>query len=348
MIYTPSTPAMQPQNRLCERVAGQPHACYDATMIRIVPLFALLLTGLLLATTPAVAAKKPATTATPPPQVATAPAGLSAPPPATLRQDSFHIEPLGKDVYAAIAKIGGKATSNAMFVIGDQYVVAAGAHMTREVIQDLRTEIVALTTKPIRYFVLAHHHPGFTHIDFDFPAGQDVIMSWQAWQEMSGAVRKPDFPILFFNEGLTLKPGGTTVILTNIGRGHSAGDVVTFIPEAGVVLASDLFYVNSVGYMGGGYMREWILALDFLEQIGADKIIPGTGPVSGVDEVAAFREFFKEFLTAVLVRVERGDTLEQVLKDFDMPKYRQMNGYQQMIKVNLRRAYTELKEDFGK
>ena len=202
MIYTPSTPAMQPQNRLCERVAGQPHACYDAIMIRIVPLFALLLTGLLLATTPAVAAKKPATTATPPPQVAAAPAGLSAPPPATLRQDSFLIEPLGKNVYAAIAKIGGKATSNAMFVIGEQYVVAAGAHMTKEVIQDLRTEIVALTAKPIRYFVLAHHHPGFTHVDFDFPAGQDVIMSWQAWQDMNGEVRKPAFPILFFNEGL--------------------------------------------------------------------------------------------------------------------------------------------------
>jgi glyoxylase-like metal-dependent hydrolase (beta-lactamase superfamily II) len=165
---------------------------------------------------------------------------------------------------------------------------------------------------------------------------------------MNDGVRKPDFPILFFNEGLTLKPGGVTVILTNLGRGHSAGDVVTFIPEAGVVFASDLFYVNSVGYMGGGFMREWLLALDFLEQLGADKIIPGTGPVSGVAEVTAFKEFFQEFLTAVLARIERGDSLEQVLKDFDMPNYRKMSGYQQLIKVNLQRAYVELKEEFGR
>lgn len=268
--------------------------------------------------------------------------------PAASRQDSFLIEPLGKNVYAAIAKIGGKATSNAVIVIGTQYVVAAGAHMTKEVLRDIQIEIAALTSKPVRFFVLAHHHPGFTHVDFDFPPEQDVIMSWQAWQDMNNQVRRLDFPVLFFNEGLTLKPGGVTVVLTNLGRGHSAGDVVTFIPEAGVVFASDLFYVNSVGYMGGGYMREWILALDFLEQLGADKIVPGTGPVSGVDEVTAFKEFFREFLTAVLIRIERGDSLDQVMKDFDMPNYRHMNGYQQLIKINLQRAYIELKEQFGR
>lgn len=325
-------------------------------MIRFLRLPILLSIGLALTTTPALAAKKKPTPKTvvskaaPPALVAqaktpapTAPAKSAAP-----LQDSFLIEPLGHNVYAAIAKIGGKATSNAMFVIGEQYVVAAGAHMTKEVIQDIQTEIAAITPKPIRYFVLAHHHSGYTHVDFDFPQGKDVIMAWQTWQDMNNEVRKPDFPILFFNEGLTLKPGGVTVILTNLGRGHSAGDVVTFIPEAGVVFASDLFYVNSVGYMGGGYMREWVLALDFLEQLGAEKIIPGTGPVSGVDEVTAFKDFFREFLTAVLARVERGDSLDRVMKDFDMPAYRQMSGYQQLIKINLQRAYIELQEEFGR
>jgi len=317
-------------------------------MIRFACLSFLLLTGVVLTVQPARAAQKtpPATVVAQQP-AANSTVTITANPPAPL-QDSFLIEPLGKNVYAAIAKIGGKATSNAVFVIGEQYVVAAGAHMTKDVIKDIQTGIAALTSKPVRYFVLAHHHPGYTHVDFDFPPEQDVIMSWQAWQDMNSQVRRPDFPVLFFNEGLTLKPGGTTVVLTNLGRGHSAGDVVTFIPEAGVVFASDLFYVNSVGYMGGGYMREWILALDFLEQLGADKIVPGTGPVSGVDEVTAFKDFFREFLTAVLIRIERGDSLDQVMKDFDMPNYRHMSGYQQLIKVNLQRAYIELKEQFGR
>lgn len=308
-----------------------------------------------LATAPAIAAenstagdasgKQPARQT--PQELSVKPAAEPAKPTAP-RQDSFVIESLGKNIFVAIARIGGKATSNAMFAIGDKYVVAAGAHMTKEVIRDFYAEIAALTPKPVRYFVLAHHHPGYTYVDFDFPPDQDVIASWQAWQDLSGEVRKPEFPVLFFNEGLTLKPGGVTVILTNLGRGHSAGDIVTFIPEAGVVFASDLFYVNSIGYMGGGFMREWLLALEFLEQIGAERIIPGSGPVSGIEEVTEFKEFFKDFLTAVLERIERGDSLERTLKDFDMPKYRTMPDYQQLIKVNLKRAYIELQEEFGR
>jgi len=326
--------------------------CYDDAMNRCFLMIRILL--VLLLATPSIAAQKTDSTGSPQKnpfqkslQKPTAKPAAPVKPAAPL-QDSFVIEPLGKGVYAAIAKTGGKATSNAMFVIGDKYVVAAGAHMTKEVIHDLNAEIAALTPKQTRYFILAHHHPGYTHVDFDFPLDQDVITSWQTWQDLNSEVRKPNYPVIFFNEGLTLKPGGVTVILTNLGRGHSAGDLVTFVPEAGVVFASDLFYVNSIGYMGGGYMREWVLALEFLEQIGAERIIPGTGPVSGVEEVTEFKEFFKDFLTAVLERIDRGDSLETMLKDFDMPKYRSMQGYQQLIKVNLKRAYIELQEEFGR
>jgi len=281
-----------------------------------------------------------------------APAPLPPPAPAEtkagVQQNSYDIQPLGGNVFAAIAKIGSQASSNAMFVVGEEYVTAVGAHMTKELIADLYAAVAKLTPKPIRYFILAHHHPGFSYIDFDFPRGQDVIMAWQAWQDMNAAVRRPEFTAIFFNEGLTIKTGGATVVLTNLGRGHSAGDIVTLIPELGVVFASDLLYVNSVGYMGSGYMREWLLALDFLEELGAEKIIPGTGPVCTVEEVRDFKEFFRAFLSDVLMRIELGQSLEQVLEEFDLPEYRHMYGYEQLIQANLRRAYAELKEEFGR
>lgn len=261
-------------------------------------------------------------------------------------QESFLIEPLAPGVFAAIAKTGSKATTNALFVIGRDYVIAAGAHMSKQVIDDLYKAIAARTKKPVRYFVLAHHHTGYTYIDFDFPPGQDVLMSWQTWKNIDAEVRKPEYSSLFFNEGLTLKPGGVSVVLTNIGRGHTNGDVVVFIPEADVIFASDLLYVNSVGYMGSGYMTDWLLALDFLEQIGARQIIPGYGPVSGSQEVYEFGQFFRDFLTAVLQHIERGDTLEQTLAGFDLPEHQAMDGYDQLIKLNLKRAYNDLSDNF--
>ena len=261
-------------------------------------------------------------------------------------QESFLIEPLAPSVFAAIAKSGSQATTNALFVIGSNYVVAVGAHMTKPVIDDLYKAIAARTNKPVRYFVLAHHHTGYTYVDFDFPPGQDVLMSWQTWKNIDAEIRKPEYSSLFFNEGLTLKPGGVSVVLTNIGKGHTNGDVVVFIPEAEVLFASDLLYVNSVGYMGSGYMTDWLLALDFLEQIGARQIVPGYGPVSDTQDVYEFGQFFRAFLTAVLHHIESGDTLEQTLASFDLPKYRKMDGYEQLIKLNLKRAYNDLSNNF--
>ncbi len=261
-------------------------------------------------------------------------------------QESFLIEPLAPSVFAAIAKTGGKATTNALFVIGRDYVVAAGAHMTKSVIDDLYKAIAARTNKPVRYFVLAHHHSGYTQIDFDFPPGQDVLMSWQTWKNIESEIRDPEYSSLFFNEGLTLKPGGVSVVLTNIGKGHTNGDIVVFVPEAEVVFASDLLYVNSVGYLGDGYMTDWLLALDFLEQIGARQIIPGYGPVSSTEEVYEFSQFFRDFLTAVLQHLERGESLAETLTNFDLPQYHDMEGYDQLIKLNLKRAYNDLSQNF--
>lgn len=261
-------------------------------------------------------------------------------------QDSFQIEPLAAGVFAAIAKTGSKATTNALFVIGKDYVIAAGAHMSKPVIDDLYKAIAARTKKPVRYFVLAHHHTGYTYVDFDFPQGQDVLMSWQTWKNIDAEIRKPDFTSIFFNEGLTLKPGGVSVVLTNVGKGHTSGDLVIYIPEVDVLFASDLLYVNSVGYMGSGYMTDWLLALDFMEQIGAKQVIPGYGPVSSSEAVYEFGQFFRDFLTAVLQHVERGETLEQTIATFDLPKYHNMDGYDQLIKLNLKRAYEDLSSNF--
>jgi len=261
-------------------------------------------------------------------------------------QNSFTLEKLTEGVYAAIAQPGGQATSNALIVEGDEFAVVAGAHFTREAIGDLVAAMAMVTTKPIRYFVLAHHHRGYSHIDFDFPPGKEVLMGWQTWQALDGEVREVSFPALFFGDGLTLKLGKHTIILTDIGGGHTDGDVLLFLPDSEILFASDLFYVHSVGYMGEGHMQEWILALEFMEQLGAKKIVPGYGPVSGAEALDEFKSYFKAFLTEVLKHIEQGDSLEKTLRSFSLPKYRDYDGYDRFLQPNIERAYRELKQEF--
>jgi len=259
-------------------------------------------------------------------------------------QNSYSLEKLADGVYAALAQPGGQATSNALIVEGEEYAIAAGAHFTREAIGDLIAAAATVTIRPIRYFVLAHHHRGYSHIDFDFPPGKDVLMSWQTWQALDGEVREVTFPALFFGDGLTLRLGKRTVILTNTGGGHTDGDVLLFLPDEKILFASDLFYVRSVGYMGEGHMQEWVLALEFMEQLEAKKIVPGYGPVGDAEDLTEFKTYFKAFLTEVLKHIERGDSLEKTLRSFDLPKYRDYDGYDRFLRPNIERAYGELKQ----
>ncbi len=263
-------------------------------------------------------------------------------------QTSYTTEKLAENVYAAVATPGGEATSNGFFVVGPEYVVAGGAHMTAGAIGDLHKAIAAITSKPVRYFILPHHHKGYSYTDFDFPPGCDVIMSWQGWQAVDKEMRDFERTALFFSDGMTLKLGGMTIIVTNIGKAHTDGDAIVFIPEAGVLFTSDLVFTQSVGYMGEGFIQDWVMAIEFLERLGAKKVIPGYGPVSAVAEVSRFKAFFKAFVTEVLMHIERGESLEQTKHSFALPKYENLDGYDQFIQFNIERAYSQLKESFSR
>ena len=71
--------------------------------------------------------------------------------------------------------------------------------------------------------------------------------------------------------------GKTTIVLNNTDLGHTEGDVIVYLAEEKVLFTSDLFYNEVVGFMGDGFMREWVLNLEILEGIEARTVIPGLG-----------------------------------------------------------------------
>lgn len=255
----------------------------------------------------------------------------------------FYIDRVADGIYAAITRPSGKITSNAFFVEGDDYVVIGGAHLTKEAITQLESAVKAITDKPVRYYILSHHHRGFSHIDFDVPAGREVIMSWQTWQGVSQEFREVPYPVLFYSDGITLKLGGRTMILTNVEKGHTEGDTLVYLPEAKVLFTSDLVYSDRIGYLGDGHMQEWVLALELMERLNAEKIIPGNGPVSGPRAIADFKSFLRDFLTEVLGHIERGESLETAERSFSLPRHQNTPGYEMFFKTNFARAYSDLK-----
>ena len=262
--------------------------------------------------------------------------------PVQAAQRSYKIEKIAEGVYAALAISGGAATSNAFIVDLGHYLVVGGAHLTKKAINDLLVAAAEITPKPVEAFVLAHHHKGFSFVDFDFPPGKDIIMTLQTRQVMKQEVRKFDGQINYFREGLTLEGPDRSLVLTNVGPAHSKGDLIAYIPQTKTLFTSDLVYVDSAGFLGDGPLRDWVLTLEGISNLDADKIIPGYGPVSGMAEVRAFKNYLKDFLTEILKHIEKGDNLYETLQAFSLPQHKNIPGFKTFKAGNIERAYKQL------
>lgn len=259
-------------------------------------------------------------------------------------QDSYRITEVGEGVYAALAEPGGAASSNAMIVDLGTQVILCGAHFSRKAINDLIAATTEVSQNPIRAFVLSHHHPGYTFIDFDFPAQKDLVLSVETRLILKQEARKLENSLIFFKEGLTFEGTERTLILTNVGPAHSDGDLIAYIPQSKVLFTSDLLYFNSVGFLGAGSLRDWAHVVDGLAVLRAEKIIPGFGPIGTKNDLNRFNNYLKDFLTEVLRHIEKGDSLETTLQTFSLPRHENLSGYQSFTPGNIERAYLQLKD----
>jgi glyoxylase-like metal-dependent hydrolase (beta-lactamase superfamily II) len=257
---------------------------------------------------------------------------------------NYEIQRVADGVYAAIATPGGKAASNALIIVDGNRVILAGAHFVPEGISELVAEIGKLTTFPLKYIILTHHHRQGSYSDFDFPADAEIITSWQSWQAMAGEPRELKNPLLLVDRSLTLRRWKQSIILNNTDLGHSEGDLFVYLPEAGVLFTSDLVFNDAIGPMGDGHMREWVINLEMLESMEARVVVPGVGGVTNSAGIKRFRLFLKDFLTEVLRHQEQGETLKQTKKGFRLPQYEKLPGYKAFSEANVERAYGQLQE----
>jgi cyclase len=109
----------------------------------------------------------------------------------------------------------------------------------------------------------------------------DALRAYQ--EELARLI--PTAPQLTFRETLTLWLGSREVRLLHLGRGHTAGDVVVFLPQQRVACTGDLFN-GYIGYMGDAYVDEWADTLDRLATLDFETVIPGHGvPFKGKDAI---------------------------------------------------------------
>ena len=121
-------------------------------------------------------------------------------------------------------------------------------------------------------------------------------------------------PTVTFDQRLVIHRGGRDVHLLFLGRAHTAGDVVAYIPSERVIATGDMMH-GLLPYMGDGFPDEWPATLRALEALEFDRVIPGHGSIQeGKSVLAQFRGYIEELGEKVARGVERGQPLDELKK----------------------------------
>jgi glyoxylase-like metal-dependent hydrolase (beta-lactamase superfamily II) len=117
----------------------------------------------------------------------------------------------------------------------------------------------------------------------------------------------------------TLDLGGRAVVLRPTGRGHTLGDQVVEVPDAGVLFTGDLaetgqfaifpwFPPHDTDVSGVG----WIEVMDRLVASAPQVVVPGHGTVGGPEVLAGVRDYLCELRDETWRRRDSADVVAEV------------------------------------
>ena len=121
-------------------------------------------------------------------------------------------------------------------------------------------------------------------------------------------------PTMTLADSLVLHRGDRTIEVKCLGKGHTDGDLVVYLPKERIVATGDLV-VHPIPFGGSQYLREWPATLRALKRLNAATIVPGHGEIqSGWTYVDRQIALFESTWEQVKKAVDAGADLEATRK----------------------------------
>ncbi|NLD70209.1 MAG: MBL fold metallo-hydrolase [Limnobacter sp.] len=285
---------------------------------------------------------------------------------ADLEEKKVTFTKLSEHAYAYTAE----GDPNTGIIVGDDSVLVADTQATPAMAADVIRRIREVTDKPIEYVVLTHYHAvrvlgASAYQPQQILASQDTYDLIVERGEADKASEIGRFPRLFrdvetvpegltwptmtFTGKMTLWMGKLEVQLLQLGRGHTKGDTVVWLPEDRVLLSGDLVEFDATPYAGDAYFEDWPKTLDRIAELKPRALVPGRGPaLIGEDQVAKGLELTRNFISDLYAQVKAGAeagkdlrTVYRATYDALQPKYGNWVIFDHCMPFDVTRAYDE-------
>jgi len=133
---------------------------------------------------------------------------------------------------------------------------------------------------------------------------------------------KPTPPNVTLTTQMTLYRGSREIQIRFLGRGHTAGDVVVFLPTEKVVMTGD-FLTSGLSNMSDSYPEEWAASLDALKKLDFDTVLPGHGDAfTDKAKIDYFQAYLRDVWSEVGRLKKEGVSAEEAAKRADLTKHK--------------------------
>lgn len=282
-----------------------------------------------------------------------------------LGEKKVSFDQIGMGLYAYTAE----GDPNTGIIVGDDGVMVIDAQATPAIAGDVVARVAKVTDKPVKYVLLTHYHAvralgasAFKGAEILASNATRDLIAERGKQDMDSEIAR--FPRLFraaetipgltwptitFPDQISVWLGRREVRIIHIGRGHTAGDVIAIVPDAGVVFSGDLVEYKSACYCGDAHFTDWLATLDHLAELQANALLPGRGAtLTSPEMVKEGIELTSDFIATLYNSVQESVTKGRSLKEaFDFvrltmdPKFKDFAIYEHCLPFSVSRAYDE-------
>jgi len=272
---------------------------------------------------------------------------------------------VGPDLYAFTAE----GDPNTGVIIGDDGVMVVDTQATPVMAQEVVKRIREVTDKPIKYVVLSHYHAvrvlGASAYQAEQVIASDKCRAMihergqEDWDSEYGrfprlfqaadSIPGLTWPTMTFARSMTVFLGRRRVELMHLGRAHTAGDIVAWVPDADVMFSGDTVEFHSACYCGDGHFHDWPGTLDAIGAFRPRALAPGRGDaLVSADQVrealALTRDFVESTYRPVAAAAAAGRPLKDAMaacREACDPKFEDFAIYEHCLPFNVARAYDE-------
>jgi cyclase len=231
-------------------------------------------------------------------------------------------------------------TTVSLFVVGNDGVLIVDGQGSLDATKRMLGEIAKVTPKPIKWYIVGSDHGDHTAGNAALPKDLTYVVTPFSRQQM-----KLDAPAMTGDKQV-INVGGIEVQALFLGRAHTGGDLVVYLPKQKILFMSEVYLNRVFPAMRSAYPTEWVGVIDKALRLDVDRFVPGHGfieePKASREELIEYQKAMRAVITEVTRLHKMGLTADEAAKQANWGPYKEWFLVEQQGPIAVRKIYEEI------